>query len=476
MTEITHPDYPGEGPIDCRNTLLAARRAVASLHRNQRRLYMAAKTLPPGFQTTLEFPLVAALLGRRSRRFFRGAEILDGVLAYKSQHEHLPLSELEKLLVVTACAGSTGWHNMIYRAELYAPHLSNYAAAAAGRTFPSAAGFHTSRTFFTDDDGVYLVENLDSPPTAEEGDEKGALDLDDVLNTLRGRIRKLREGRLPLPTEVPHVEAHNTWVVNYPGTLLVIPVGDLAQHVLLNLCYMLQNGLVLTDDIHGRSIPGIEHFRSIVDVENTWPITFVEQWSLSELTAELSTSCYAGMLMLQAMGLGGWMLNGIDPFSMLGASGEEGVPGLGFRYDMDDRWPYPNVTGLEGVMEAFCPPHYTDMRAAVEAVCKRKFGPGGPFNPNTPGPWKDSAKVRSAAQVHDERFRSCVALQAQYVFDTFGKFPGTVPSIFVMQYLQAHHLDLEFYDRFYKPGVYLETHAQHMEQWHGETDSHGEAT
>jgi hypothetical protein len=229
---------------------------------------------------------------------------------------------------------------------------------------------------------------------------------------------------------------------------------------------MLQNGLVLTDDINGRSVPGIEKFKSIVDVNNTWPITFVEQWSLAELTAELSTSCYAGTLMLQAMGLGGWMFNGLDPFSVLGASGDPAVPGLGFRYDTDKRWPYPNPTGLERVMEGFCPPHYPDMRASVEAVCERKFGPGGPFHQETPGPWKDTAKVRSAAEVHSEEFRECVALQAQYVFQTFGKFPGTVPSIFLITYLQAHHLDLEFYDQFYKPGAYLKTHADHIARWH----------
>jgi hypothetical protein len=192
----------------------------------------------------------------------------------------------------------------------------------------------------------------------------------------------------------------------------------------------------------------------------------VEQWSLSELTVELGASCYAGALMLQAMGLGGWMFNGVDPFAMLGASGDPEVPGLGFRYDEDERWPYPNPTGLEGVMEGYCPPHYPDMRAAVEAVCERKFGPGGPFHPDTPGPWKNSRKVRSAAQVHDERFRKCVALQAQYVYDTFGKFPGTVPSMFLIMYLQAHHIDLDFYDEFYKPGAYLKTHAQHMARWH----------
>jgi hypothetical protein len=413
----------------------------------------------------LNFGLVEALLGRRSRRFFRGAEIPDGVFAYKSKHEPMPLTELEKLLVVAACGGNTSWHHMIYRAERYAPHLSNYAAAGGGRVFPSAAGFETSQTFFTDDEGVYLLDMRDAPAFAERAAD-GSLDLDGCVENVKGRIRKIEDGRLKLPAEVPFTEAHNTCVFNQPSTLLVIPVGDLAQHVLLAVCYMLQNGLVLYDDIHQRAIPGIERFQGIVDVENVWPITFVEQWSLSELTVELAASCYAGALMLQGMGLGGWMFNGVDPFAVLGASGDPKVPGLGFRYDENDRWPYPNPTGRKGAMEGFCPPHHADMRTAVEALCERKFGPGGPFHPDTPGPWRDSAEVRAAAQVHSEEFRDCVALQSQYVYDTFGKFPGTVPSMFLIMYLQAHHLDLDFYDHFYQPGAYLHTHARHIERWH----------
>ena len=426
---------------------------------------MDKNSLPPGFTDMLNFGLVEALLGRRSRRFFMGAEIPDGVFAYTSKHDPVPLSELEKHLVVTACAGNTGWHHMIYRAQRYAPHLSNYAAAAGGRTFPSAAGFHTSKTFFTDDDGVYVLDNRDAPASAERTPD-GSMDLDSVVDALRQHVRKLQDGRLRLPSEVPYVEAHNTWVANKPGTLLVIPVADLAQHVLLAICYMLQNGMVLTDDINKRAIPGIENYKDKVDTSSTWPITFVDQLSLSEVTVELATSCYAGALMLQAMGLGGWMYDGLDLFSVLGASGNPEVPGLGFRFDSNEKWPYPNPTGLKGVMEGFCPPHFPDMRAAVEAVCERKFGSGGPFNPETPGPWKDSGKVRGAAQVHEEWFRECVALQAQYVFDTFGKFPATVPSIFTLMYLQAHHLDLEFYDKFYKDGAYLHTHANHMKKWH----------
>nr|WP_202882234.1 hypothetical protein [Candidatus Manganitrophus noduliformans] len=73
----------------------------------------------------------------------------------------------------------------------------------------------------------------------------------------------------------------------------------------------------------------------------------------------------------------------------------------------------------------------------------------------------------SSAQVHSDEFKECVALQAQYLYDRFRKFPGTVPSIFSLMYLQAHHLDLEFYDHYFEPGAYLQTHAEHMAGWHG---------
>jgi hypothetical protein len=29
------------------------------------------------------------------------------------------------------------------------------------------------------------------------------------------------------------------------------------------------------------------------------------------------------------------------------------------------------------------------------------------------------------------------------------------------------HLDLDFYDRLFRPGAYLRTHAEHMKGWHG---------
>ncbi|MFN8443742.1 MAG: hypothetical protein U0175_23390 [Caldilineaceae bacterium] len=412
------------------------------------------------------FSLVDALFGRRSRRFFLGATIPDGALAYSSRYAAYPLSELERLLILTAVAGKTGWHNSITRHARYAPQLSNYPAAAGGRTFPSAAGFHTSEIFFTDDSGTYFFRTRDIPPPVERNAD-GSQDLVALVKSHAAQIERLSDQRLHIPPGEPYMEGHNSWVANRPGSLLVFPVGDVAQHTLLNLFFFAQNGFVIFDDINQRAIPGLEKFRNYINVESAYPLTFLEQYSLTEVTAELSAATYAGALMQQAMGLGGWMFNGIDRLTVLGASGDPAVPGLGFRYDTDARWALPNPTGLSGVFEGFTPPHYPTMRAAVDALVERKFGPGGPFNPETPGPWKDSRRVRSAAAPHPEVQRELVAHQAQYIYDTFGKFPGSVPSIFVLMYLQSHHLDLEYYDTLFEPGAYLQTHAKHFETWHG---------
>jgi hypothetical protein len=420
---------------------------------------------PPGLRDAVQFPLLEALGGRRSRRFALGNSIPDGPLAFKSKHDPVPLSELEQILLLTTVAGNTGWNFLIPHNHNYLPNIPNYAAAAGGRTFPSGAGFHTTEFFFTDDNGTYFFPTRDAPSLLERGTD-GELDLGKYLNAHRSRIRKLSDTRLYTPAAPQHMEMHNPWCANRPGSTMIIPVFDLAEHHLLNLCYIVQNGACIYDDINKKAIPGIERFKHFIDIENPYPLTFLEQISLTEVTVESSTACYAGMLMLQAMGLGGWMYEGINPFSILGASGDPEVPGLGFRYDIDERWPLPNVTGLSGVFEGHCPPHYKDMRAAVDAVVQRKFGEGGPFNSETPGPYQNNSKIRGSAKVHDESFKDCVTTMAQYVYDQFGRCPGTASSMFMMMFLQAHHLDLEFYDKYFKPGSYLRTHAQHMKKWH----------
>ncbi|MDQ4012759.1 MAG: hypothetical protein M3146_03420 [Thermoproteota archaeon] len=417
-------------------------------------------------EVVTRFPLIQAIAGRRSRRFCVGAEIPEGPLAFKSNQKPIPLTELEQLLLLTSMPGSTGWHYTISYNETVRSKLPSYSAGPAGRTFPSAAGFHTSDLFYTDDNGTYYFSTRDFHPPLEEYRGKRE-QLENHLAEHRKRIRKLSDKRLYIPKKSPYMDPHNTWIANHKGSTLILPVVDLAQHFLDGIWYYALDGKVVYDDIAKKPIPGVDKFPNVIANPNdVVPLSLLEMLSIAECSAEISMSCYAGALMLQAMGLGGWVFDGMDWMAILGASGDQKVPGFGFRYDTSERWALPNITGLPGVFEAYCPPHYRNMREAVEALAKRKYGRGGVYNEGTPGAWKDSARVRGNAHRASEDFKECVALQAQYIYDTYGKFPATAPSIFAFMYLQAHHLDLSFYDHYFKPGAYLSTHAEHMKNWH----------
>ena len=417
-------------------------------------------------ESMTQFPLIQALAGRRSRRFCVGAEIPEGPLAFKSNQKSISLTKMEQMIVLTSMAGSTGWHYTISYNETVRSKLPSYSAGPAGRTFPSAAGFHTSDLFFTDDNGTYYFSTRDFHPPLENYRGKRE-QLDNHIAEHRKRIRKLSDKRLYIPKKTPYMDPHNTWIANHEGSTLILPVVDLAQHILDGIWYYALDGRVIYDDIAKKPIPGIDKFPSVIANPNdVIPLSFLEMMSIAECSAEISMSCYAGALMLQAMGLGGWVFDGMDWMAILGASGDPKIPGFGFRYDTSERWSMPNITGLSGVFEAYCPPHYRNMREAVEALAKRKYGEGGVYNEGTPGAWKDSAKVRGSAHHASEDFKECVALQAQYIYDTYSKFPATAPSIFAFMYLQAHHLDLSFYEHYFKPGAYLSTHAEHMKNWH----------
>jgi hypothetical protein len=417
-------------------------------------------------ESMTQFPLIQAIAGRRSRRFCVGAEIPEGPLAFKSNQKSISLTEMEQMVVLTSMAGSTGWHYTISYNETVRSKLPSYSAGPAGRTFPSAAGFHTSDLFFTDDNGTYYFSTRDFHPPSEN--YLGKRDqLENHLAEHRKRIQKLSDKRLYIPKKSPYMDPHNTWIANHDGSTLILPVVDLAQHMLDGIWYYALDGRVIYDDIAKKPIPGTDKFPNVIANPNdVIPLSFLELMSVAECSAEISMSCYAGALMLQAMGLGGWAFDGMDWMAILGASRDPQIPGFGFRYDTSERWALPNITGLPGVFEAYCPPHYRNMREAVEALAKRKYGRGGVYNEGTPGAWKDSARVRGNAHLASEDFKECVALQAQYIYDTYGKFPATAPSIFAFMYLQAHHLDLSFYDHYFKPGAYLSTHAEHMKNWH----------
>ncbi|MBA2595135.1 MAG: hypothetical protein H0V00_00730 [Chloroflexia bacterium] len=195
-------------------------------------------------------------------------------------------------------------------------------------------------------------------------------------------------------------------------------------------------------------------------------IADIEQYVLATGAIELGLICQNIVLTLQAMGLGGWMYTGINPPSLLGAYAADGITGLGFRFTRDPAWTMPNPVGLDGVFEGYCPPYYPDMRSAVARFNELKFGPDGAYDPARPGPFRENARIKAHIERYSPEFIDMLGVVAQYLHDTFGKFPATIPSIYVRMYAQAQHIDLDYYDAFYGPEATLETHRQHLARWH----------
>lgn len=422
-----------------------------------------------GIDALLEFPLTQALLGRRARRFGLGMEIPSGPLAFRSEKDPLPLSELERTTLVAAATGVSGWSFGVPFGPRTPDSHAEFTLRFTGRTAPTAAGLGTPALFFTDDRGCYCTRTRDVRPHAPAHEGGGAVAFDALLAYCREHTIRIREGRLDLPSSPPHVLPPNLWWANKPGSTLFMPVGDASEECLGLLALLVRHGVMIVDHETGEPAGNLEPFArsGLLDPQKRFPLSELQATVYESVCLELAFMGHNIVLMLQAMGLGGLYFNGMDDLSVLGARAGDGVAGLGFRCVEDERWVTPNPVGLEGVYEALCPPNYPDMRAAVNAFVERKFGRGGAYDPDMPGgPWQENAAVKRTVTPYSSEFVDCLAEVAEYIYVKYGKFPGIRSTILLPGFVQAHHIDTEFYDRYYGEGAYSAMHARHAELWH----------
>ncbi|MEM4409948.1 MAG: hypothetical protein QXI19_14525, partial [Candidatus Caldarchaeum sp.] len=113
----------------------------------------SAFVLKPGWEEALSYPLIDAILNRRSRRFGLGMELKDSSLEFKSSHPPIPLDEFEEALLVWAGTGLTG----LCLADLPPETGIDLLCQWTGRTWPSACNNHGTELFFTNDTGLYFV-------------------------------------------------------------------------------------------------------------------------------------------------------------------------------------------------------------------------------------------------------------------------------------------------------------------------------
>lgn len=415
-----------------------------------------------------EFPLMQALFGRRARRFGLGMEIPSGPLAFKSRFAPQPLSELEQTVLIAAGTGVSGWNFGVPFGPRTPEAHAEYTQRFTGRTAPTAGGFGTPVLFYTDDNGTYITKTRDVEPERIRELNDIDDDVERILAVCREHTVQLTETRLDLPAAPPHMIEPNFWMANAPGSTLFMPVADASEQVLSLMSMFTANGYVLMDDEQKRPAGDLQRFirSGLLDEEKKFPLSVLVQIMYEANCAELAFMGHNIVLAMQAIGLGGLYYNGLNRWSVLGAFADEGVKGLGFRFIHDERWTVPNPVGLDGIYEALCPPYYSDMHAAVRAFVERKFGPGGAYDPDRGGPWKNSAEVKRGVRRYSDEFVECMGEMAQYIHDKHGKFPGTISTIVLPGFVQAQHIDTEYYDTHFDPGAYLESHADHMQRWH----------
>jgi hypothetical protein len=408
-----------------------------------------------------EYSLFDALYGRRSRRFGLGFEMAEGPYRHKSAHAGVPLSETEEALLVAAGAGISGlplW-------DLSRP--SAYRAGGA-RTFPSTlpSGRRTA-LFFTNDAGVHVIDATRAS-ASKLREIEGQNEREKILALYRDHRRALRGSRLDIPRRMPPMCGHNLWDSNMPGSTLFMPVCDVTVALISLIVQFVDpalgrfaarpgRGTHIVDDRHGFRPAGTEQWLKdgFLDTENVLPLTLLERQACYFTFSEPAAICQNIFLATEALGLGGWMHCGYLSLEVLRR--------LGFR--IVDAAVLPNPIGLDGVLEACCPPYYPNMDAAVDAVLAPVSRRGS--QPTGPVPFLISEEEYRAGTVapSDEGI-ACTKAICNYVLDTYGRFPGGVDAMHLMWFMQVHHIDTDFYDRFFRPGAYGPTQADHMATWH----------
>ena len=359
-----------------------------------------------------------------------GSEVLD----YASPYAPVPLSELEEALLCVAGTGLTG----LNLGDLDPVRGMSTLVQWTTRTWPSSCSNHGTELFFTNDDGLYMLSMFDLVPepgevaTLSGKSARGPGGL--AARPLPAGARGGPPGRAPLPTTLPGLFDFNQWNANQPGTTLFVPVTNTTlEYINLLFIYLSRSyGFSLVDEQHGRRSAGLQAALDSgrLDPARQMGIVELEQRVLSMLVVEQAFICQNINLALQALGLGGWTFTGYLARFVMGGGD---VPGLGFRFaEAADGSTHP--VGRDGVFEAFTPPYYADMHAAVDDFMEVKWAS---FEDDVPKPYLEPDRVVGAVPRPHEDTVELVKAYCQYVYETYGRFPVYIDPMYQRLTVQA---------------------------------------
>lgn len=445
------------------------------------RTYPRPNVNPAALAAAREYPVLTSIFTRRSRRFALGAE-LTGPLAFKSDKSPIPLAYEEEAILVAAATGITGlaMEEWPFLTEDGESTSGDKLGSFTGRAYPSPLANHNVELFWTNDDGVFALPQRDVRPTGHN-----QLVADDAPHKLYKTAVKLADERLLIPKDRPNLFAFNHRIPNTTGSTLFMPISDITRQCIsaMLLYFDRPHGYYLIDTALGND-PLKEYVKSgLLDPAHAVDFYEFERWQMVDANGvEQGLMVMNLMHATQALGIGGHpfsggkgrvTMGGEEPWHAIGGKGPCGS--LGFTmYQIPDDAPLGAgesiPMGLPGVMEGLVPPFVKDMNEAVDRVVAIGWGKQGLFTDDTRKiPWTDRSIITSIPRPSDEAIAATKTM-CNYIWNTYGRFPATVDPMLMTVWYQAHHLDIDFYDKYYPAEVIPDNVRNHMRDWHPDYD------
>lgn len=440
-----------------------------------------------GLEYALNYPLFKAIFERRSRRMSKGVKVVSaGPLSYTSTQEPQPLDPLEEAVLIIIATGITGrtvpdrpFQDEHGHDIMGTPNLN-----MIGRSSGSPDNAQATHFFLINDTGTYFLhrpKNLE-PIDIEKATSKQLIDLAESCK------QKLLEHRLEMPREMPYYIGSNRFVSNMEGSTILLPIVDVTRQYINGLMFLLTqpDGYrpAFTDEMKFNRYAGVQKWvrAGYLNKDMKIPLGMLEGMR-APLEAPMLLQNL--MLVLQAMGLGGWIHASFSGAILTGN------PSIKFKtaFQFDHHKPRfklshilnwltystgvrPNPVGLPGVIEGLCPPYVNNMSEAVDSLIKEKYGKGGIYSDIDY--FNKIFKDRYAEDYiqyvphYPPEVIEVAKDVCNYIYDTYGRFPAHTDAIQIPGvWLQAHHLDLNYYDHLFRDG-YTEVNAMHQKLWHGE--------
>ncbi len=428
--------------------------------------------------------LLDALLARRSRRFGKGMRLNGGPLAYESAHEPAPLSLVEEAVLAFAACGITGYTmaEMPYdTGDVAEAGGGNIIMNFVGRTVFSADAAHLVSVFVLNDDGVWLLKRpqdyprLEVPELVEAARKHQWLDL-----YTRSRVR-IADQRLDVPRDPPFVPPFNKWSANVRGTTYFLPIAELSGLFLnvLLAAFSEEVAYFVVDERHNFQPAGVAQFarskggylRDNLAEGRVATVGLLDTWMYEFAAVEQGAMLQNLALVTAALGLGGFPHLASHPFGWFQALGLRmtdipfsrtigaGPVMKGLLRVLKKDIPIPTAIGLERdgqvLIKPFCPPYYRNMEEAVLAFVDYKYaqGQGTLRDGGAASNWQDGAAVQAGIPRYSDQAIAATIACCEYLYSRYGRIPATNGPFRTLMAYQAHHLDADFYRKFYRPEV-----------------------